>query len=535
MTLRRVVLKTMLEKTFLVNKKDMWCLETMLASIATWWNRNYEMIFIDTWDFSFEENNFGLLGERIKKKRDWNLIENFEKYHGIKVDCFSFDGSKDICEKINQELNIGKPFPISFNSRYAPWAPEKEKLKDFANLYIIVGESENKSGYYLRDLHLQLCSIVKDLQIISKENLVKGCTAYLNFTKLEDKTEEFDLEKLFLDIVNHCYNVDMFKSIRSFADCFESALDFNKEVLNFVDWTTVPLIRNIETISRSRSLFSISLGYLGKKNNISKLISLSKEFMYVSSEWNSIKSMLVKYSFTKKFDEKMRRVFADTIRDISKFEELFAQTLTSHNLIQNKKDLDVKEYGDCNIPKFIFLNLEAYFNNSGIGSMISNECTSDLTGLGEYFYSEGLSICEILNIDKMSFKLPEISDGKYDNISCNSQKIAVIEDIYSSIMIMACSEYGDFLSYATLEFNDGKNKKMLLSVSNWWNDNSIFDDEVIAWSGKKIEKNENGVQVENKSYNIFAQNYLITENRVLSNIILPNCSHIHIFAITLKK
>ncbi len=96
---------------------------------------------------------------------------------------------------------------------------------------------------------------------------------------------------------------------------------------------------------------------------------------------------------------------------------------------------------------------------------------------------------------------------------------------------------GQVIEYQSPEFkNDLTFQKIIQCIKENEPDNDkiVIGNRTFEFKFKPNGKHEEET-LKNKSYNIIAQTYTITENRVLRNIILPNCSHIHIFAITLKK
>lgn len=129
----------------------------------------------------------------------------------------------------------------------------------------------------------------------------------------------------------------------------------------------------------------------------------------------------------------------------------------------------------------------------------------------------------------MKFQFPNLIEDSYDNISCMGQIIEISSNYCSQIMILSCAEWGNYFETIIINYTDGFSINIPFEVSDWAMKNQASH-EVVAWDGVCIKIGDyKGVAY------IYAQGHLLSHNGFISTIILPNCSNIHIFAISLKQ
>ncbi|WP_373265147.1 hypothetical protein [Hungatella hathewayi] len=63
----------------------------------------------------------------IDEKRVFELLEI---YHGISSQYYEIPDSAEFLKIVKQELSLGKPILVDFDSFYSPWAPNFEKKTD---------------------------------------------------------------------------------------------------------------------------------------------------------------------------------------------------------------------------------------------------------------------------------------------------------------------------------------------------------------------------------------------------------------------
>lgn len=121
---------------------------------------------------------------------------------------------------------------------------------------------------------------------------------------------------------------------------------------------------------------------------------------------------------------------------------------------------------------------------------------------------------------------------EFDNISCSGQVLKVKKGVYQRIHILACAEYGNFTESLQVYRGEQKVNDIPWQVSDFYLTPN-FGERVFC-SGKTYQyKNEAG-DVDILPFRSRVLEYeLINTEEEMDTIILPNCEHIHIFAITL--
>jgi hypothetical protein len=185
------------------------------------------------------------------------------------------------------------------------------------------------------------------------------------------------------------------------------------------------------------------------------------------------------------------------------------------------------------IKNYVFVDLSSVFNNEGFGSTLSQNCEADLTGKGEYFFARELPLEHDWVIDGMKFRFPDIKDGAYDNVSCGGQVVKVPAGYYKSIMLLECSEWGNYCEALEVEYEDGTKQEIKITTSDW--SSLPGSEEVKAWSGNAAARLKDGVKLWDFTASIFATQYPLDKNRKTVSLKLPDCRNMHLFAITLGE
>lgn len=193
-------------------------------------------------------------------------------------------------------------------------------------------------------------------------------------------------------------------------------------------------------------------------------------------------------------------------------------------------DVDVSDgsYKDIFTNEVIHLNIEKYMNNKGISSTLTSR-GANLTGGGmSYFFESKLE--ESIN-NKFNFRNFR-NDNLNDNISCLGQTIVIPKGIYKKFALAGCAEWGNYRDKIKVNYQDGSSEEITIGFTDWVSP-PVYD-ETILLEGKMMD-NVKGENIINNSYiaRIFSKTYNL-DNKLIDNIVLPDCPNIHIFAISLN-
>ncbi|OPZ90961.1 MAG: hypothetical protein BWY74_02129 [Firmicutes bacterium ADurb.Bin419] len=194
--------------------------------------------------------------------------------------------------------------------------------------------------------------------------------------------------------------------------------------------------------------------------------------------------------------------------------------------VEQKNSLDSDKY-----KEYKYIDLSEYLNNEGFGQSLSQSTTADLTKKGEYFLTNDLLERSTWTIDDMKFIFPQIIDGIKDNISCDGQTIQGFNGCYRSVMILGCSEWGNYSENLEIEYSNGDKDTLCINLSDWAF-TPVFN-EKIAWSGQAAVRKDGETKLWDFTARLFAKAYKICDNKEIVKIKLPRRNNMHIFALTL--
>ena len=515
------------------------CFEDSIVSVVSWWGREHQMMFADSWNFCFDhaDSQYSMkLGDRIDIKGGANL-NYLKKYHGIKVNYCNDVTNEDAIEAIKKELSVNRPVILFIDPFYCAFDRNYQKYHG-THVIIINGFNENNNNFYFTD-----CTYMKENIEFPVNTFMECYPRYMTLELLDDYDKDINwyeyMKSLFFNLQNDSQNCNTFESIRKFADEIEKNLDFKVEMEGYyVNIFDAPLFTNVREIARSRKKFSNTLKYIGERYNVEELLLLSEKMSLLGSKWSVIESMIIKAYMTSDSTKTLSRI-VNKIRAMADDEEDAANLLLVESEKYNSdinylttvnKTSDTQAYSFKKDIKLI--DLTDYMNNNGFGSLSSKENSPDLTSTGYYFLRQGLPEEKIWSVGEMRFKFPDLYDGVNDNISCFNQKIKIPAGNYHSIMLLGCAEQGDFCDRMIVEYANGKHEEIFIKFTDWAG-KPIFN-ETVAWQGEMVERNGENVKIfEVYITSIFANTYFLKCDGILKSIQLPDCPNIHIFAISL--
>lgn len=533
----------------LIQRKEMWCPESAAASIATLYNRRFEMMFSDFWMFEFlaeDTNQPGMVGNRIATYEN-NIFTLLLKYHGIESKYIKTKNIKEIFDITELELKLGHPVVTNFDSFYSPWAPDFEKNNRFKSAYVILGIDYERKGILCFDMHFH-----RKIELLPFVNFECGAENLITYSIRHDEIE-FDWQEVIKQQVSKLYGVksygNSFQSIREFANSLRNQLNYDiefkqkKDYSGMNDMHTVPILKNLTSICRSRGLYAMTLQFIAEKYNIPELTNISQKMEVAGSKWSQVFSLLYKGAFASSFTDKMKSNVYDKLYMISDFEEKLAESLTclGQSISYEKKDdtnkklyLTDEQSPYCPKHEIVFIGLEKYYNNKGLYCKTQDQFVPGLNGVGDYFVLEGFPYGKILELKETQFFIPAtLQKDNADNIICNGQKIDVENSNYSSIMLLGYSDFMNHYETMKIILESEAEIEIPLQFTYWFNTPRCGEE--IAWKGLLIRKMADSKTRFTFSANIFSQRYSLDRTKRIKAIILPKCLDIHIFAISMSR
>lgn len=509
------------------------CFDDVIASVAAWSNRNYELMYSKAWSFLYKpvQTNIAPLGNSINLL-PYNRYELLMKYHGIKIEHHVNKSPKYMFKKIKYELSKNLPVAIFINAFWCPTCPgyQKKETQDM-HCCLVVGLDNDNTLHYVDPYYMNYNAS------LPKNNFVKGCKGYVTFAFSTPEEPEVD----WFTIINNTYSrlkntsdsINSFSMIRAFSDHIERSLDMTlEEAIPGTYIGEFTLIQKLVNIYKDRKQFCIVLEYIAEKYNVPALVASSKKLKNIVIKWGMVRALLCKTYLTSDLSTDLKFRIADKIRDIANAEEYIANNLLQfQSLNKNLYETSNQIYDSI----LYNVDLRLHFNNKSFCKSSYYNGIADFTGDGRFFLMDDFSNDNIHDVKAKKFDLTNITQNSYDNILCTNQIIVTPNERYKVLMILGSSDSNDMLDKLKIRYIDNSEVDVELGLSFYRWSSGSFSSEVLAYSGRlgKIY-NDNVVPLPYNG-NIYSQIFTLRYDKELESICLPYCPNMHIFAISLGK
>ena len=252
----------------------------------------------------------------------------------------------------------------------------------------------------------------------------------------------------------------------------------------------------------------------------------------MNDEWDIVRWLLVK-SNLEAFEKKHRKKINDILLQIADEEEAIIQMLfegiSSESDYPQQRLLQKKSK-----HRFAYhqIDLAELLNNKAFSPL--TEPHADLTGLSEWFVydDEAQKVIDLLNAD---FKLFINNHQELDNVTCLEQRILVLPQSYTELVILATAEFENFMTIIKVLTVNEQEFDLEFDCIRWAHpETDITEKKKSLFS--RARKHPNGVIErcgdEDKGY-LYEYRIPIPTTEKLKMIILPLCPNIHIFAMNL--
>jgi hypothetical protein len=317
------------------NEDDPFCLEDSIATYAHWIGRDYELMFMNSWDFNYalpDETNSSLIGERIFFDDNNNASQSFsqllENYHGIKLSRLNSNSIQEEILNTQSELIAERPLLLVADVFWCPWAIGFQKYHG-SHVYLINGLDDQIAGFLCVD-----CFNLTSFLSLPLINFMKGRTNLGRFTIFDEPVINPD------DIINSVYMIatkllggektaNSFNHMRELANEINQNFDIRRELGGQTAYQNTFLWKGIFEIALRRTKFALLLKYISKKFSSREdfYLEMSLHFKESMFMWYKILSMLGKIFLINKPDTDIIRRLASSIKDVADYEEKLAYRL----------------------------------------------------------------------------------------------------------------------------------------------------------------------------------------------------------------
>ncbi|HEX3044588.1 MAG TPA: hypothetical protein VHY08_07520 [Bacillota bacterium] len=528
----------------LIQKNEMMCEESVLATISGWFGRRHEMIYSQFWRFKLlpDEPKFhGVIGGRIHLDFG-DMYQLLAQYHGVQCKSHRFFRTGKILDIARQQLKAGFPVVALFNDSLIPMIPPEEKAGFFP--LIIVGLDDECRDARRQDVQCFEIHTLKKVIRIPAADFLKGYSQCTTYSLNRPAKEQIDWRDVISRNTGYLLENNAFDSLRTLAELIRT-LDYQVERNDEKDVVKLPLTQRMKDIYRSRYLFSYTLDYLIQEHQAAALEEYPEYFRSLSGRWVSAWGLLTmafrqrELNLPRNFPGQMDKLSKKILTLANMEEDLchaLQQTLKGQparlKLFMPRASMQIRTR---EIQEYVYLDIEKQLNNQGFSTRIEPDPSADLTGSRQFFLTAGLPSNDLWVVEGMKFRFLPPAEDRNDNISCLGQTIFVPKDHYAALMLLGCAEWGNKSELLEISYEDGQTISLPLEFSDWIFKIPAFD-EVVAWEGRCAEKTPTGVaEIPWFRGHLFAKMLPLDQNLGLERIILPDCGNIHLFAITLGK
>ncbi|MGC6587618.1 C39 family peptidase [Paenibacillus sp. Dod16] len=303
------------------------CKQHLLITVAEWWNRRYELLFIKSCSLNFNSKNsdLRLIGERLETSR-FNAYNYFEEYHGVKIIISDITEETNIINMIITNIRNNHPVVVSLNSFWTPWNTfAYKKIK--ANHYcLVIGINERDKILYCLDPTYSM-----EILELPFTDFINGCTkSYAYFEKMDPLQP--DIIKIFGEVNQTLKKVNT-PAIEEFALEVGESFDFKREIIDFPRLSDAPININLVKIIFGHQYLSKGLDYLGSINpNILRdMKKIRSELNDITIRWKLVHNIISKeYMLFQKSREipTIARI-SPMIRDLGEREAYFKSNFES--------------------------------------------------------------------------------------------------------------------------------------------------------------------------------------------------------------
>jgi len=509
---------------------DYECFDVACISVIKSLNRDYELMYSQAWDFDYvQEDKSHCLKDKIISYRG-EIYDLLLKFHGIKIIKLEnklFKSYKIIEENISNSL----PVLVSIDTYFCPWDNYHFMLEhDNLNHFIVIIGVNNDTRNFICIDH----NYSSNYQLLPFDYFNNG---YMNTIIVFNKIEDYESPNCYELIISHLNNLLKNK----FSN---KIITFGSDLLNLhnireqITLKNIPediLFLKLKLNLQSRFRYSEYLAYIANNHNDNKLMEFSTDVGELGFRWQSIYSLLIKSVLSgnsnhlKMAGEKVIEIASIEYKYINK---LLKSVDKKNNFTKGKitKNLNTN-IDNINPDDLVYIDLSNSYNNKAFGNSI--ESSANITNIFDtpefYLINEELRN-EYLITKDIVYKLPPLMEELFDNISCNTQIIDLPLNRYRFVFFLGCSVFGDFLENIIFVYSDSKKEVKKLGLSDWDRNEPIFNENIVL-KGNHVYKNK----LLGENVYILGQKFFLDSNKNLVQLILPDCTNMHIFAITLIK
>jgi len=349
----RVGLSKIISNFKLIVEDCFTCLDIVVASILSWMGYRYELMFINSWGFSFKPAPSGLISDGLSDCAG-GIWHPLEVYQGIKLITKNPEVQDALCF-IREELRNNRPVILNTDTYWCPWHEFYQRIRR-PHCLIILGIDDESNILYCMDKFTQQAK--EGPSEMSFKDFSSGYQSIMTIS-LGKPICEIDGRKIIREAVlctKGQTNYDLFYALKKGDFCKKAFLAFKlrqnkyskpnciREMMVFAQKISEsslenekrldlplernPLLMKLMLIANGRKKFGYLMKYLAEEYKIESLTYFSNIMFIIASLWQDVLSHLYKYLKTTDIKEKSH--FYRGVRTMALFEEMFLNMLIKH-------------------------------------------------------------------------------------------------------------------------------------------------------------------------------------------------------------
>lgn len=306
--------------------KKIHSLEDEIISVANYWNRNYELMYADCWNFEYQTSDESpdTLGDRISDGKAGKMASLMKAYHGISMKRLEDHSAEELYSIIINEIDNDCPVIVGIDVFWIPWVVDAyQKFHINYHFPIVIGY--NDEGLLFNDSEFN-----KTNALISKNDLLQGMGQCITFTKSSNEQAVTDINSLIMmspkRMISQINGFNSFDRLRMFGDEIASTQDWLTELKDVeLKWMS-PLLLHVANCGLYRSQYGMFIEYVSKIAKDDELCLMGEEFAAMGKSWNKLKNLITKLTVSSNTANRLMKC-KELIYDIANNEEILCNRI----------------------------------------------------------------------------------------------------------------------------------------------------------------------------------------------------------------
>ncbi|MHB8062804.1 MAG: hypothetical protein ACYDG2_09260 [Ruminiclostridium sp.] len=301
------------------------CYTSANASILNNLGRNPYMLFINGWDFSYDQRVIcspDSIGRRMNPFSN-NIYAAIQENCGISIKIYNKLYRAECIEHVINALKDGLIIGYWGYSRWCPWSQFYQHEENDIHFFIISGYDSDTQSFTCTDTSYNLEEMPLD-----SNHFIKGFIQLCIYNEMPEKCNSY-IDLMLKKTVNRLFSNNTFEQMKIFEHDLRYDFDFDSEIGCYPSSSASPLLLNLKEISVGRKGFSYLLNTTAENfynHEAFDAAQISKELQSFALDWDKVRLSLIKCMYLSKNHNPSEEI-AKEVAKILQRELLLAQEL----------------------------------------------------------------------------------------------------------------------------------------------------------------------------------------------------------------